>query len=112
MEGKKNDTGKLRFDLIPPDMLDSLAYVYTIGAAKYTDYNWLKGMAWSRILGALKRHLSAFEQGDIFDDVDGQEHLASVIWCATTLMVYEKYAIGEDDRFFKIVKKTKEGGIQ
>ena len=45
MTGTKNDGGKLRYDLIPPRALEALAYVYTIGAAKYSDRNWEKGIS-------------------------------------------------------------------
>lgn len=34
-QGRKDDGGKLRFDLIPPDALAELVRVYTVGAAKY-----------------------------------------------------------------------------
>lgn len=98
VDGRKDDEGRLRFDLIPPAPLEELARVYTIGASKYDDWNWLGGMKWSRIIGALHRHLNAWQQGTTYDPDDGQCALASVIWCAMTLMEYERLGIGEDDR--------------
>lgn len=97
-EGRKNDTGKLRYDLIPPHPLRELARVYTLGSAKYGDYNWLHGMAWSRVIAALYRHLEAWRDGRCFDPDDGQHPLASVIWCAMTLMEFERLGVGHDDR--------------
>lgn len=95
---KKNDAGKLRYDLVPPVPLEALAAVYSIGAAKYGDYNWRKGMAWGRIYAALMRHLQAWWQGETHAQDDGQHHLAAVLWCAMTLMEYERLGVGEDDR--------------
>lgn len=96
--GRKDDSSKLRYDLIPPYALEALAHVYTIGAARYGDGNYLKGMDWSRVGGALMRHYEAWRKGESLDKDDGQHHLASVAWCAFTLMVYEDQCIGSDDR--------------
>jgi hypothetical protein len=96
--GKKNDAGKLRYDLIPPHALEALAFVYTVGADKYGDYNWLKGMKWGRILAAMQRHIEAWRKGEKTDAADKQHHLASVAWCAFALMEYERLGVGEDDR--------------
>lgn len=52
----KNDAGKERFDLLPHGPLFELARVYTLGGAKYGDYNWTKGMAYGRIFAAMMRH--------------------------------------------------------
>jgi hypothetical protein len=37
---RDTDEGKLRYDLIPPEMLDRLAGLYTRGAVKYGTSNW------------------------------------------------------------------------
>ena len=96
--GYKNDAEKLRYDLIPPEPLAKVAYVYTMGARKYTDHNWRKGMAWSRVIGAMMRHVETFRQGTSIDPKDGQYVLASVVWCALTLMEYEWTHPELDDR--------------
>ena len=108
--GVKHDDGKLRYELIPPDALAALAYVYTIGAKKYDDWNWRKGMSWSRVYGALMRHLIAWQQGETYDRDDGQEHLAAVAWCAFTLMEYERLEVGTDDRPCQLVLSGGAGG--
>lgn len=97
-EGVKFDTGKPRYDLIPADSLHELAKLYSMGAIKYGDRNWEKGMAWGRIFGAMMRHSWAWFRGEQFDPEDGQHHLASVAWCALALMSYEMRGIGTDDR--------------
>ena len=98
MEGRKDDTGKLRYDLIPVYSLERLAEVYTIGAKKYGDRNWEKGLTWSRVFSAMMRHAWAWWRGETFDPVDGQHHLSSVAWCAFALMEYQHKKTGEDDR--------------
>ncbi len=98
MEANKQDDDKLRYDLIPPGALEELARVYTIGAKKYGDYNWEGGMCWGRVVAALYRHLEAWRQGRVVDPEDGQHPLASVAWCAFTLMEYQRRRLGFDDR--------------
>ena len=97
-EGNKNDTGKLRFDLIPSKPLELLAEVYTIGAKKYSDRNWEKGIQWGRIFAAMMRHAWAYWRGEKLDPVDGQHHLASVAWGAFALMEFETTHPELDDR--------------
>ncbi len=88
-EGVKNDSGKARFDLMSPAVLMELGEVFEMGARKYADRNWEKGMKWGRIFAALMRHAWKFWMGQRHDAEDGQHHLASVLWCAMTLMHYD-----------------------
>ncbi len=92
--GLKYDGGKLRFDLIPPYALEKLAFVYTIGAAKYGDNNWLRGIDRGRIVAAMLRHINRWQKGETVDPDDGQHPLASVAWCAFALMEYERLGLG------------------
>jgi len=97
--GKKNDQGKLRYDLVPPAVLEALAGVYTLGAGKYGDYNWLGGLAWSRVYAATMRHLQAWWSGETHAEDDGQHHLAAAMWGLATLMEYERLGFSHmDDR--------------
>ena len=77
--------------------MEEVAKVYTIGT-KYGDWNWQKGIKYSRIVGAIFRHLYAWVRGEKHDKADGQHHLASVIWGCMTLMEYERYRPEFDDR--------------
>ena len=43
-EGQKFDTDKLRYELLPPELLEETARVLTFGAVKYADRNWELGM--------------------------------------------------------------------
>jgi hypothetical protein len=99
-EGTKFDTGKCRFDLIPYDALWETGKVYTMGAKKYADRNWEKGISYGRVFSALCRHLFKWFCGERYDPEDGQHHLASVVWGGLTLLHYDlnpkKYAAFDD----------------
>jgi len=86
----KDDNDKLRYDLIPALGLHELAWVLTMGARKYGDRNWEKGMSWNRVFAAMMRHAWRWWRGESIDTHDGQHHLASVAWCAMALIEYEK----------------------
>lgn len=98
LAARKDDGGKTSYSLLPIDALREVVRVYDIGAAKYGRDNWMAGMDWHRVYDALQRHATAFWDGEDFDTVDGQHHLASVAWCALTLISYQKRGIGKDDR--------------
>ena len=74
-EGKKYDNGKLRLDLIPPEMHRALGEVLTFGANKYGDRNWEKGITLDRLYAANQRHLLAFLEGERIDPESGFPHL-------------------------------------
>lgn len=95
---KKYDSGKERFDLIPPDSLFQIARVFTMGAGKYGDRNWEKGMAWGRVFAAVMRHLWKWWRGEAFDDESGLSHLAHAAWGCLVLMEYSRLSSGVDDR--------------
>ncbi len=97
-QGRKDDSDKLRYDLIPVGPMAEVARVYTIGAKKYTDRNWELGLKWGRVYSALQRHANAWWRGERNDPIDGQHHLASVAWCALALMEYESTHPELDDR--------------
>lgn len=96
--GFKFDTGKLRYDLVPPQALRELTQVYTDGAAKYGDENYMKGMSWKRVIASLLRHVEAYRAGEDTDKESGSPHLAHAAWCCFTLMTYAHHGLGEDDR--------------
>lgn len=97
-DSKKKDTGKLMWELLPPEGMDELVRVYTIGAGKYSPRGWESGIEYGRIFSAMMRHSFAWLRGEKYDPVDGQHHLASVAWCALALITFEERGVGEDDR--------------
>lgn len=108
-DGVKADEGKVRMDLIPPEALFALASVLTVGAIKYTDRNWEKGMQWGRVFAAMMRHMwcwwggkgptnKSFLFGDL-DDETNYSHLWHALCCLVFLLTYEARGVGTDDRF-------------
>ena len=98
-EGVKFDSDKPRFDLITPEFLEDISKVLTYGATKYEPYNWAKGMNWSRVFGAMMRHMWAWWKGDDTDPETGFSHLAHASCCLMFLISYEHRKLGKDDRF-------------
>jgi hypothetical protein len=104
----KFDADKIRIELMPAEMVLSVSTILTFGAKKYGDRNWEKGMKWSRVFGALMRHMwcwwagsgpttKSFVFGDL-DDETGHSHLWHAGCCIAFLIAYEERQIGEDDR--------------
>lgn len=103
------DVGKIRHDLISPTAMNELAKVLTFGANKYEANNWRKGMKWSRVIGSLKRHLNAIENGEDNDPETGLLHIAHVMCNAMFLTDYYKIFPEGDDRQHKYLSDKKIG---
>lgn len=102
---RKDDGGKLRYDLVPPEGLREIVHVYTVGASKYAPRNWELGTDWMRYFAPMMRHAWAWATGEDRHD-DGMHHLASVAWYCLALMTYASRGLGKDDR----VKIKRPGG--
>lgn len=70
--GVKFDDGKPRMDLLPPEALFAAASVFTLGAKKYGDRNWEKGIDDMRLFAAIQRHLWAWAMGEEINTDDGE----------------------------------------
>ncbi len=109
MEGVKNDQGKPRMDLLPPEALISVAQVLTYGANKYAAHNWRKGMDHGRMVAALLRHLAAHQMGTDYDEESGLPHLAHAACNALMLLTSWQTGIGADDRWTGDNDDTQQG---
>ena len=69
--GRKLDEGKLRLDLLPITPLEEVTKVLMFGAQKYAEWNWAKGIAFSRCYAAALRHMLAWWKGADKDDETG-----------------------------------------
>lgn len=87
-EGHKDDSGKVRMDLLSPDFLEGTAKVLTFGAEKYEPYNWAKGILYSRVFAALQRHLWAWQAGEENDQETNMPHLWHAACCLMFLTHY------------------------
>ena len=93
--GRKDDSAKPRFDLIPPRAQESMARVLTSGAARYGDNNWKQVQPLEqRYLAAAMRHLNALARGEVTDPDTGEHHGAHVMCCAAFLV--EHHAVQQD----------------
>ena len=86
----KFDTGKLRYDLIPPEALEELTTILTYGANKYGDRNWEKGLKYTRVFAAIMRHLWAWFSGQDTDEESGHKHLAHAMCGIAFLIAYTR----------------------
>ena len=80
-EGKKFDEDKIRLDLIPVLPLQGWAKILTFGSKKYGDRNWESGIKYSRVFGALMRHILAWWGGEDNDPETGENHLYHAMCC-------------------------------
>lgn len=97
-EGRKDDTGKLPYHLLPPELLEAVSSVLDFGQGKYSARNWEAGMDWSRVFAALQRHMWAWWGGEDKDPETGMSHLHHAATNIAFLLTYESRNKGKDDR--------------
>jgi hypothetical protein len=98
MSGIKYDDEKNKLQLIPFLALERIANIFTFGAKKYGEYNWTGGITYSRIYGALLRHLFAWIRGENLDPETGMSHLHHCGACIMMLIEMEEFRKDLDDR--------------
>lgn len=97
--GRKNDQGKLRWELLPADALEEVVRVLSKGAEKYESRNWEKGISYGRVFGALMRHSWEWWRRRRNDPEWGLHHLAHGACCILFLLTFELRNIEDlDDR--------------
>lgn len=101
-EGTKNDAGKLRLDLIPPEFEKGLAEVLTYGAKKYEPKNWEKGIKYSRVYASLRRHLLSWLMGE---DIDPESGLPNLFLATFNLMALSTYEVRGMDKDWDDLRK-------
>jgi hypothetical protein len=122
--GQRQDMGKLRYDLINPLALEGMVKALTKGSLKYADHNWENGMAWSKVIGSLERHLFAIMRGEDYDFYPdscedcrrgtciihtGELHVDNLQCNAHFLAAYYRIYPQGDDRFLKTRPRAKIG---
>lgn len=88
-EGIKNDfkDDKLRWDLLPLDVIEKVVEIYTFGAKKYKENSWQNlPNGYQRYKAALFRHITAYEKGEVYDSESGCMHLAHAAWNAIAML--------------------------
>ena len=90
---------KAPLHLVPPALSIGVAYALKDGAAKYGAYNWREEpINVSTYIGAILRHLYAYQDGEDFAVDSGVSHLAHVAACCALLMDSEAHGSLVDDR--------------
>ena len=95
----KLDQGKIPLELLPFESLAEVGKVLAFGAEKYGRYNWRSGMEWTRLVGAVLRHLFTWTRGESKDPESGLSHLAHAACGLLFLLAYELNNVGADDRY-------------
>jgi hypothetical protein len=98
-KGTKYDQDKPRMDLLDAHALEGLSKILTFGAQKYTAHNWRNGIAYSRIIAAMLRHLSAIQRGEDIDSESGLPHVDHLGCCWMFLSNFMKTRPDLDDRW-------------
>lgn len=98
-EGKKNDAEKPRMDLISSKAMIELSKVLTFGAKKYASHNWRAGISYSRIIAAIMRHVTAYNDGETLDPETGLSHMAHAFCEVMFLIEFEQTHPEMDDRY-------------
>lgn len=89
-QGRKDDTSKRRYSLLPSGTVNSVVDVLEAGAIKYAPDNWRKVPdARRRYYDAAMRHIDAWWSGELKDDETGLPHLAHAMCCLLFLMWFD-----------------------
>lgn len=97
--GTKKDAGKPRLSLIPGVALAAAARALGFGAAKYSDFNYRKGLSHRRVIDALLRHTAVYLEGEDLDPESGLSHIDHILAnaCILAWMVVNRPDL--DDRY-------------
>lgn len=88
--GAKRSEKALRYDLIPPRALRRLAERYTMGAEKYGDENWKKGLLDPEYVKQFEAHLIEHWVRWKLDGCKKDDNLAAMAWGCFALMEAEE----------------------
>ena len=88
----RNDIGKIRLDLIPPEALLELGEVFGEGAITHGDENWKKGMPNSVVLNHMMRHLLLYMKGD-----RDEPHMGKVMFGCCVLIWNDENNVNMED---------------
>ena len=80
-EGKKFDSGKPDYTLLPFNALGGVVRVLGFGAVKYGRNNWQK-VERIRYIAAAFRHLVALAKGELIDEESGESHASHLSCCS------------------------------
>lgn len=82
---RSTDADSERYDLITPIGLRRLAETCALGAARYGERNWEKGIPASNLLNHALRHIVLYMMGDTSED-----HIAHAAWNLLAVAHFEE----------------------
>lgn len=89
--GRKDDTGKPRWSLLPWPAVSQVVDVLEFGARKYAPHNWQTVPDGdTRYFDACMRHLVSWRAGERCDAETGLHHLAHATCCALFLLALDR----------------------
>ena len=85
----KKDAGKLRYDLVNPEIEKALAEVYTFGLSKgYKENSW-ENVELKRYIAAEKRHNYEYRKNHLsVDEESGLLHIKHKLWNVATELLF------------------------
>ena len=90
---------KVPLHLVPPALSIGAAMALKDGAAKYGPYNWrAEPINISTYIGAIQRHMLAYQDGEDVAEDSGVDHLGHVAACCALLMDSKAHGSLIDDR--------------
>lgn len=99
--GLKYDSNKPPVDLVPREAIEAAARAFGFGARKYAAHNFKLGLQYSRLAGAVQRHLLAYMDCEDLDPESGLSHLDHAMSALSMLVYMSKNKPEMDDRFNK-----------
>lgn len=96
--GLRFNEGKLPIHLVPTSTITGLAEVLQVGARKYSERNWERGMKWSICYSSALRHLLKWQSGQDLDEETGLNHLKHALCNLAFLVEYLETVPELDDR--------------
>jgi hypothetical protein len=107
--GAKRAKDEARFDLIPRSGLTRLAARYTMGARKYGEHNWQKGLADPEYVAQFKAHMAAHMMNFFEEGCEKDDNLAAIAWGAMALMEVEERHGHSGVRSRLSIERSREG---
>ncbi len=96
--GLKFDTGKPDLSLVPLSALEGMAKAFMVGEKKYGRGQYKKGFESHRLVAAVLRHVTAWNDGETLDPETGNNHLWHALASLAMLLECEKIGTLKDTR--------------
>ena len=100
--GKKFDSNKPDFTLIPIEAMEECSKAFMYGEKKYGRYNFTGGLTVNRLLGAALRHMYQAMWKEDNDPESNEHHLGHALASISMAIYMIKNRKDLDDRFIKV----------